>query len=1330
MRNAVCFLLLSCGCFLAAAGLAQAGHPNLLVLPRMTEPPKIDGRLAEGEWDRAVQLHGCILRSDGMLRKKRRFVTSCFVGRDARKLYLCFRVPLRPGEYPYNRIFLNDCVNIVGGGQVIEFYVQPPPQPGDIPHYFQFLGNLRGVYWDCHFMPTIGQGLTGWDARFTFKTTVTEDAWVSELSVPVEDLRVPAADIGDGLELRMDLCRDGGAGPLARSYNWAFHNYRKYMPVRFRDAAPAVHVLNFGDFDDVKCNPEVELVAGDAAVDATVRYELFGDTPDPKTKEWVPLQRKEETVKLRPGARGVSAVELPVEKGQSGHARITVVQADGSLLFRRHYKFKAEPLPEPKDKAHTPIPLRLDACWAPSLGKVHVLADILEMDDPYGVTVDVVVNGPQGDVLGTGTVSRFRYGGGTVDLALRGGRLAPGTYTVEAVARNAAGREVARASDTYERTVYEWEESQVGYADSPIRPWTPLEADGNRVDVWGRTYRLNALGLPQSIVGFQPEPTRGPARREMLSGPVRLRVVSDGRQLDFVRKELTALEASSTEALYAASARAGHLLYTMTGRMEYDGFYKIDLVLRPTRPTPLESVVVEVPLPGDMCRLLHSVGEMMRSNNTAIALRATGGVLWDSKTAARNGIVSGNFLPWLWVGDEDRGIGWMAENPASWVLDHEKPVLEVVRRGTEVFMRIHLLNRPAVCLRPIQASFSLQATPVRPRPPGGSWRDHTNVRVDYWGNSRGRGGGWGTEIARNPDAAMAHAERVVGDDRTMRFFAYQCPKLGDQSRQEYKDFKGEWMILPDYGNKTTVKSYADYALWCYDWWHRTCRVTGMYFDNTFPIASRNMLNGLAWRDAGGRVQAGYRCFSQREFFKRVATWLRTLPENRDATTMLYLHMTDASVASYLGWGDFWLAGESGGMVAADIENPDAVDRWGHDKGLARLRAYAIGRQYGAMMSWCTGYHRFGTVFGLHDIQRGWGSHNVYVNKLGNGTRNDLDMTSPDLGFMPYWDARDWYDVRAGERIFCTAWTLPGRARVQISNLGPADAAAEVAFDLDHLGVPKDCVVSRATDGTVIPHEGGRLTVAVPRHAFEVLLFVRKGVFETGTPPDIEALNTGKSLPAFRDDFTTLKPVWKTRWNPRPSWGSRKENNATFTPDYYGALRIITRGGYAHAVRPFGRDSVSVRIRLYRPAGRQCGNPYATHPMTALYWNEKTFIKCVLHTQRTADRGRGGTMFFSVRHNGRRTRIACPEPGLANWVRYDLAPEAVELYVSADLATWTRAGSVPRKGRKGAAFAGAPTHLFLGIGQGGKPMLQNESPGITDSYSFFDELIVEELPAGD
>lgn len=878
---------------------------------------------------------------------------------------------------------------------------------------------------------------------------------------------------------------------------------------------------------------------------------------------------------------------------------------------------------------------------------------------------------------------------------------------------------------TFNRTREEWEGNTIGVTDQVISPWTPMTVKPRygMASCWGRTYAFGVLGMPAQVLSGQPEPTWGTeTQRNLLASPVKLVVDTAGGEL--VWKGLPATVDLRSEArvdVRGVAVTAGkEVRAEVRGTLEYDGFYKFTIALTPMKGVSVNSVRLEVGISNDIAKLLNASGSGdMRYNKAFLDIAGKpDGEIWNSFNGGTN--KTQNFMPHVWVGDDDRGIAFLADSANGWLIDDSKPCMDLVRRNGQTVLRLLLVNSPMTLKRPLLAQLSLQATPVKPRDPGGSWKKYHTYGWSYfdaailykdWDDPTKS-----TRAEDHPGFVDAEAQQ---QNRWWRYFCFRSDRIGaDNPYYPTVERNGdEW--LGDWGQGLHTPSQIDYLLWVYKGWHDKLGMKGIYYDNTFVNPAACWDTGKVWKDESGKAHAATCCFGDRDFMKRVRTYFL----QQGPAPVLNVHMTDAPIIGTLGFTDFWMDGENGGYPDSTITNPDFVDRWLNDKGIPNLRI-TMGRMWGVMpiylYTW--GPEATYSVMGLFDIQHGLRT------TLGGSPRNDIDLTAPDTRFLGFWnpDGR-WQVVRGGSRIFVSAWTRPNprRVRFQITNGGDAVADVDLQVDLAKLGFTGPVEVSDEVDGSVFVQDGSVIkNIHVDRHKNRCIVVAAPGVFETGTPSDVTALNTGTRIPELCDDFSTIGAAWEKSWNPSPTYGV-SVNNATFDP-YFGALRIHTQGGYANVARAINRDNISVRVRAYIPVGQQCGTPDMTHPMAALYWGKYRYIKCITTNPWGNVNGASTTQYFLV-STPTGTRIyPCPKPGRVTWMRWDLTAHTVLLYVSNDLVTWQLMSSVLR----GSDFAGAPSHIILGTGcdiyGAQSDRLRNETPGIDDSYSFWDELITEQL----
>ncbi|HUT02111.1 MAG TPA: glycoside hydrolase domain-containing protein, partial [Phycisphaerae bacterium] len=749
------------------------------------------------------------------------------------------------------------------------------------------------------------------------------------------------------------------------------------------------------------------------------------------------------------------------------------------------------------------------------------------------------------------------------------------------------------------RKVYEWEGNSLGVSDRVPPPWPAMTVAGEAVRCWGREYTFTGLALPKSIPTLQPEPSRGARLRDALAGPVRLVAEKGGRRLAWTHRGSRIVRRKDTEVVIEGAADAPGLKAEVHGTLDYDGFYKVRLRVTPRAGTALDSLRVEVPVPTAASRLFYSVGESMRSNKTFADLAGLpDGVLWNSKAAARNALIKGNFLPVAWLGDEDRGVSWMCDSDRTWVTTFAKPCLDLLRRGGETAFRMHLVNRPAKLTKPIEVTFGLQATPVRPRPKGGSWRKQPWFGWGYFDKPLIYDGCF-KGIAKPGDPAPEAWYRTGEarkQNRWWRYFCFNSDRIAESDKlygQMVKDFGAEW-YSESVWVKLQNKAHQDFELWAYKKWHDVASLDGLYYDNAFPAPSTNLLSGSAWIDDAGRLRPGYVVMAYRDFMKRVRSFWTGL----GPSPVMKTHMTDTPISGYLGFCDFWLDGENGGYPDARMTNPDFVDRWYNKVGMANLRI-TLGRQWGTMpmylYSW--GIEPTHAVLGLFDLP------NEYK-AMGRKPYHDFGLTEPDVAFIPYWDSRGLVKVaRGGPDVLTAAWKRPGRVRVLVSNLSGERRGVSLRLQLAALGLPAGAVAVDEKAGGAIPvarapSDGTAVVkgLRVDRHDYRVVLLAAPGEFRPLDPALGKALEPPreKRIEALCDDFSAVRDVWTRKASPHIGlkWGKVFDSVA-------GWLRIRT-SSYKHALlaRPFGRDTGSVQVKI-RESTQGYGGEY--RPCLCLYW---------------------------------------------------------------------------------------------------------------------------------
>ena len=312
-----------------------------------------------------------------------------------------------------------------------------------------------------------------------------------------------------------------------------------------------------------------------------------------------------------------------------------------------------------------------------------------------------------------------------------------------------------------------------------------------------------------------------------------------------------------------------------------------------------------------------SVATLMHSttatrSNPSMLIPAGAGVVWDSRAMVQT-VGKGSFTPYLWLGGVERGVCWFADNDQGWITDDKAAALELERAGDAVNLRVRFINRPGVVPGPRHLVFGLMATPVKPLPAASRawWNDKVSPRnfisclssyrfagfsngetldplggdfsiFGYCAASQGTGKRpadsaeflrtWMKKYVEDPDKGglLAQLDKTYASTvNAAEAVYYTNPALESGGTPQGRQFSNEWKGGINGMGCNFVKSYNDYAAWCYDQMLATGLKCGVYQDNTFAVASTDVIAGSAYVREDGRVQAGWNVFGHREFYKRL-----------------------------------------------------------------------------------------------------------------------------------------------------------------------------------------------------------------------------------------------------------------------------------------------------------------------------------------------------------------------------------------------------------------------------------------------------------------------------
>lgn len=538
-----------------------------------------------------------------------------------------------------------------------------------------------------------------------------------------------------------------------------------------------------------------------------------------------------------------------------------------------------------------------------------------------------------------------------IALTGSGERLKPGRY--RAVLTAGGKRDKIIVKD-FVYVDYPWFGSAVGRDDILLPGFTPIKVNENRISCVGRVYEIGANGLPSAIYSLG---------KQLLAAPVSLTCERGGRKYSFADgKAFRIIRSGDTFAAYSSAGKR----LKIKGRLEQDGLLKLKLKL--PRTPDVDRLYLDIPIKKEFAQLYHAAGEGTRSNPAGFIPSGEGRV-FGSRSIPQLHV--DNFIPYCWVGTDDRGICYAADVDRGWSHSAERDAVELLRwKDGTITIRLNLLNEvDAGGARDIV--LCLQASPVKPMPKG--WRGWADTYFDYPCTRAMR------NLASNPTwscfiVGMAryptfmdfdHVRKLAETVRTgiiderykerwiarcedamktdpekVRWLSKKKPEVARKTLRDHvnaefnyaKQLHGkpnpvlyyytcnadpceglyeEEVMADEWGKYTSVYgSHQDYALYYFDKMLEA-GMNGVYNDNTFFRCNYDWVTGNAWIDEMGNVHPSFSLWAFREHTRRQVVAM----VKRGLDPWLTIHHTNANLLPALGFatntmGMEWKYGDS------------------------------------------------------------------------------------------------------------------------------------------------------------------------------------------------------------------------------------------------------------------------------------------------------------------------------------------------------------------------------------------------------------------------------------
>lgn len=1084
--------------------------PIQISVPQMRQTPVIDGNIGAEEWQFASALTGFVKHNVNQLCDAQ---TTVYLGRDSENLYMAIR--------SWGKFMVANCVSpdsqSICADDEIEMLIAPGTGEAikgqKFPTFYLILNSI-GMIFDQYRLLNLAETHPEWNVKWETAQKNEGEEWTVEIKIPFSNF---------------------GDTPPKDGDTWAFNLARAYYPyqwtslvagglnnpecaatLRFDSASPAVRLVSVEPLLKGKAGITLEIANGTLTeTQVAVSCRIYsGSNMVYETNQPIALAaNKSEKIDLGNGAALGSNACLEV--------RVTSASGRPCLVMDRVVAVPPATINLLKERPVAVQKFYFYPRYYPSLDRLVSEINFSQVDGKTAVKqarITVYSDEALKKPVATNTLEPFTDFAGVqrMDTA----KLSDGKYFARAELLDANGKNLGTAEEWFIKGRPEWLTHKRGIGDKVLPPFTPLRVSRQEVTCWGRRYLFNEQGLMKELY------TRNV---QILAEPMRLVGAVNGQSIAWERGQpIKWVKKSAAQVSYTSVIKGNGLAVKINSTIEYDGLMVTELRYGPEsgQPVNLDSLRFCIALKPENAFLYMAIPDAVVGIKHGV-LKADKGVIFSSGQDVRNAQMRGTFLPYLWVGDRDRGLCWVAESDQGWISDDTNNCVQVERTDQEVILWFNLVNRPAKIDRERKLIFGLQASPVKPimnkwrgvfmggfkhgevpvlfrllggNPPGSTSMDWTRPQSDpamiekgrwrLWDKDRSPGmeldvvSGyyyWGTTCPGEEAAKLFRGEWISKKDN----WYYPQEDESQNPRYTTKSAWGPWPFGKDPDNYkhvyvVTVPSYVDYQVWSFEEAVKTWKISGFYDDCGYMRAIYDEDLGIGYvREDGIRQPALPILSVYREKWKRCAYVLDKLGHEN------YLcSWANYNALPVCAWSGCMAVGEQ--SLAKD---GDYIDSYG---SLEKFATYFPGLFYGLPSFACQrvpiGQERQATLlYFLHDINWGW-THRNPMKEITGLTRAKAQFKpwEDDVEFHGYWQPQKILQV-ADDNIKISYYTAKNRVMFMVGNLAKHAVSTTLKVDWAKLGIKPVKLTDMETNKELPINAEGGLQVKIPARDLRLIL---------------------------------------------------------------------------------------------------------------------------------------------------------------------------------------------------------------------------------------------------
>ena len=880
----------------AAAQIKSILRSNMVSIGFTSTSPRIDGRIEKGEY--GTMSTGMI---DSSLKALYPLKNEFFFSSDKEKLYFAISLQV-PFAYKLQACGkTRDDPSLIAQKDVFYLFLRSDSKVESKGYKGVYLavssdGIIYDAWEDIDWKEARCNRDIAFNANWKVATSIKNNIWTMELSVPFKDLTFSTPQAGDiwlasfGMNLNSKITWQSHPG-------W-FDHYQAFGRLQFTSESVTVKVPTLGEISCGLLSPLFQ-VANKTGKSAPYELTYLVSTPrmvagevggcvfemafDVREQEVIrnksvfhwneqgtlkPRESKEEKGRSLLKTPGFYVLEIEAKTG------------DKTLLYQK-IPFNYSP---PVVASLSPVPskeivkakLSFYGARPEEKGKVKIV--FRDKDEKVVLSKDSEIKKDE------------------MTLPISMDALIPGDYSVLVTLIDKAGKDVLTVKESFKKWETPiWLKDRKGLAalepDWVPAPWTPMTVSTNRVSLWGRSFAFREGSLLSEMVSQDvPLLASGISIKYLVGGQMHVFTIS---KPDFMMKRKGRVKITQEGSSH-------HFSLSVKQQIEFDGMDRFDITISPKKKVKIDKLWIDIPF--------HNVSYCYSSGGPKGWQAGLISALKSSNLGAPN---------FLALSNDDVGCVFFTENYKGWLINSAKPRVQVKTADKKTNLELLIVNEPSRVNLPLKFTFGVHLTPVKPF--FNNWRDmrfyctsfpaKSVANVTYCGY-----GGWNTTLSKPSPRNWKVLEDLVTEVRKydQRIYPYTTAfKLGTYDyikpewpswfgkgrlpkeafnhskkeatrREEYFYFKEDWNVFPtdilqhggkkeafEYATVSAGSSYVDYLVHgTYEMLKRT-DVDGFYYDCDNPTMNFDKKKNLAYYTKDGVLEGSRELFATRDMYKRL-----------------------------------------------------------------------------------------------------------------------------------------------------------------------------------------------------------------------------------------------------------------------------------------------------------------------------------------------------------------------------------------------------------------------------------------------------------------------------